>query len=318
MAHGGDPEWNRDVEAAVEPLRSELPTEIAFGMATPSTIESAVQKLEARGVTRIAVVRMFISGESFLEPTRYILGLTDDLPQSIHGDAAGHGDGHDAHAAARASVAVAHAADHTSQPLASSTAHCPADSEDSLARQGASSGEPGEHEGHGDHHMEAPRRVRIDADVLLSTEGVAESPYIDDILRDRVRALSRDPAAESVLILGHGPGDDAENERWLAAMRRRASSVGEIGPFRQVACMTLREDWPEKRSEAEIRIREFVSKGGADGGRVIVVPFRVAGFGPYEDVLAGLQYVSDGRGFCPHPNMTRWLRDASRRILTEP
>ena len=69
MAHGGDPAWNLDVEATVAPLREKYPVEIAYGMARTSTLREAVQRLESRGVERIAVVRMFVSGESFLEPT---------------------------------------------------------------------------------------------------------------------------------------------------------------------------------------------------------------------------------------------------------
>ena len=81
----------------------------------------------------------------------------------------------------------------------------------------------------------------------------------------------------------------------------------ELGPFRHVQCETLREDWPERRAEAERRIRAYVKAASRDGGRAIVVPFRIAGFGPYRRVLDGLDYVADGRGFCPHPNMTRWV-----------
>lgn len=274
MAHGGDPEWNREVEATVAPLQRTCPTEIAFGMATPSAMEAAVQRLESRGVRRIKVVRMFISGESFAEPTEYILGLRPDLPADAH---AGHNMTADAHAG------------HD-------------------AHSGGSSG----------HHMEPPRRIQASAQFAMSREGVADSPLIDQILADRVRALSKDPSTESVLILGHGPGDDGENERWLATMTLRAKGIGRLGSFRRIRCETLREDWPEKRVEAEKRIRRFIEDGNRDGGRVIVIPFRVAGFGPYKDVLNGLTYVADGRGFCPHPNMTRWLQETAEATPTGP
>lgn len=168
---------------------------------------------------------------------------------------------------------------------------------------------------HSHHHMESPRRIRATAQFVLSQEGVAESPLIDQILVDRVRSLSRDPATESILILGHGPADDVENERWLATMQERAARIGEVGRFRAVKCETLREDWPEKRVAAEKRLRQFVEDGRQNGGKVIVVPFRVAGFGPYKEVLAGLDYVADGRGFSPHANMTRWLRETAQKTL---
>ncbi|HKQ47545.1 MAG TPA: hypothetical protein VJZ71_05715 [Phycisphaerae bacterium] len=285
MAHGGSPEWNREVEATVIPLQHQYPTEIAFGMAAPSTIEAAVERLEARGVQRIAVVRMFISGESFVEPTEYILGLRSDLPEDPH---AGH-----------AMAAKAHGSHETAS-------HHPVETVSSLETGHGHAAHSGDSP---DHHMEPPRRITVHAQIVISRDGVVDSPLIDQILVDRVRALSRDASRESVLILGHGPGDDSENQRWLAKMAQRAQGIHQLGAFRHVQCETLREDWPEKRVEAEKRIRRFVQEGNRDGGRVIVIPFRVAGFGPYKEVLDGLTYVADGRGFCPHPNMTRWLEE---------
>lgn len=81
MAHGGSSEWDAAVEAAVEPLRDEMPTSLAFGMANPATLASSLEELESRGVNRVAVVRVFLSGASFLHQTEYLLGLRPDAPR---------------------------------------------------------------------------------------------------------------------------------------------------------------------------------------------------------------------------------------------
>lgn len=164
--------------------------------------------------------------------------------------------------------------------------------------------------------MGPPEPIRSTARFLVSREGVSESRLVDDILVSRATALSRDPRQESVLILAHGPGDDDENRRWLSNMERRVQRIRESGRFRDVRCETLREDWPEKRVDAERRIREYVSESGRNG-RVIVIPFRIAGFGPYAEILNGLDYVSDGRGFCPHPNMTSWIAQTAQACFTQ-
>jgi len=75
MAHGGSDQWNQAVQNTIEPLQNAYPIEIAFGMAKTSTLQTAVTNLEKQGVNHIAVVRMFISGTSFLDKTKYILGL---------------------------------------------------------------------------------------------------------------------------------------------------------------------------------------------------------------------------------------------------
>lgn len=250
MAHGGTPEWNRGVHETVARLRDRYDVEIAFGMADATSIQAAVRNLEARNVRRIGVVRMFISGESWLERTEQILGLRPGAPR---------------------------ASEH--------------------------------HGGHGNHAGHAMAFFRIDsrARFAVSRDGLAEEPATGRILADRVRALSIDPSREDVLVLAHGPGDDAENARWLANLDARAAAIRELAAFRQVQVETLREDWPDKRADAERRIRAFVSRATEQGGTAIVVPFRVQGFGPYAQVLDGLQYRSDGQGLVPHAEVVAWL-----------
>lgn len=253
MAHGGGPTWNGEVEAALAPLRGEYPLEIAFGMADATSLQAGVDRLEAQGVDRIAVVRLFISGESWYERTAQILGLAPGAPAKSE---------HDAHA------------------------------------------------GHGDHggHSMAFFAVDSDARFALSKEGLMDAPEMGDVLVERARALSRDPGRESVLVLAHGPGDDEENRRWLARIDARAQAVRDALPFRHVQVETLREDWPDKREAAERRIRDFIDEASRNGGRAIVIPYRVQGFGPYAKVLDGLRYASDGQGLVPSPQVRLWVR----------
>ena len=259
MAHGGTPEWDREVLASVEPLKGRYKVEVAFGMADAVTMQEAARKLESRGVRRIGVVRLFISGESWYERTEQILGLRPG-------------------AAARPPAG---------QPATA---------------------------GHEHHHGMELWRVATKASFALTTQGLAEAEAMGAILADRARALSRDPKKEDVLILAHGPGDDAENERWIATIDGRAQAAREALPFRRVQVMTLREDWPEKRPEAERRVRAFVERAKAETGAAIVIPFRVQGFGPYAEVLKDLDYVSDGHGLMPHANVTQWI-DGQAGIL---
>lgn len=256
MAHGGIPEWEREVAAALAPLHDEFPLHIAWGMADAASLQQGVDALEAQGVDRIGVVRLFISGESWYERTQQIFGLAPGAPPKPTND------GNDAHAG---------------------------------------------HGAHGGHGM-AFWRVDSDASFAISKDGLADAPEMGAVLAERARALSHDPAREDVLILAHGPGDDAENARWLRKIDARADAVRQALPFRRVQVMTLREDWPEKREEAEAQVRAFVQRAGSEGGRAIVIPYRVQGFGPYAKVLEGLDYASDGRGLVPSAQVTQWVR----------
>lgn len=245
MAHGGSPEWNAHVRRAIEPLQQEMPVAVAFGMANPMTLAAAVDSLEALGVDEILVVRLFLSGDSFLEETGYILGLHDRRPK-------------------------------------------------------------------GGMHAEHMHALALDAPVRVSREGLLDASEVGGIVRERALALSRNPAAESVLLIAHGAASDEENDAWLRRMDAHADSIREAAPFAAVRAETLREDWDEPRAIAEVRIRSFVEAEAAAGRDVIVVPFRLAGFGPYAEVLDGLPYTSDGRGLLPDVRITDWIR---RQVL---
>ena len=166
-----------------------------------------------------------------------------------------------------------------------------------------------DHESHGGggHHLPPFWRIDTQASFALSREGLGEADEMDQVLEERVRSLSHEPAKEDVLILAHGPGDDQENERWIAEINQRTVRFRRDPGFRRIEVMTLREDWPEKREEAEERIRAFVTRANEEGGEAIVVPFRVFGFGPYEEVLEGLEFSSNGKGLIPHVAVSQWL-----------
>jgi hypothetical protein len=146
---------------------------------------------------------------------------------------------------------------------------------------------------------------------------LVESQRTGTILRERAVALSSDAANESVLIIAHGMGDAEHNAELLLHLDALADSV-RAAAFHTVHVATLREDWAEHRRDAEKEIRQFVSHESEDGRTVIVVPFRLSGFGPYADVLEGLTYLSDGRGLVPHPAITDWIRDEIASAGSQP
>ena len=268
MAHGGSTAWNRAVEDAVAPLRLERPVAIAFGMADRGTLQQAVRSLEEQGVSRIAVVRLFISGHSFRHQTEYLLGLRPDPPARFvehHGHGQHIQPSHGAGSTGPEHAAVGNAPDLARQPI--------------------------------------ERRAQIS----LSVSGLDEDSTMTVILGERAAAMSRKPEQESVLLLAHGVEDDQENRDGLSRLQAIAENISRERGFASVRVETLREDWRDKRAHAEQRIHEYVSSEAERGRRVLVVPVRVFGFGPYREVLTGLRYTADENGLLPHPAMTRWI-----------
>lgn len=247
MAHGGGETWNDAVQDAVAPLEEDIPTTIAFGMANPVTMAASITKLEEQGVDCIAVVRLFVSAQSFLHQTEYLLGLREDAPRFFV-MMPQHGTGHD------------------------------------------------------------PEPIPVNAQVQINHEGLMDAPQMGSVLSERALSMRDTSRREVVIVIAHGPGDDAENEMWLGRLNGLADSIRVTGAFEAVEVHTLREDWKEKRSVAEEGIRTFVADHSGNGARVLVVPFRLFGFGPYADVLEGLTYESTGLGLLPSPHITDWIR----------
>ena len=63
-SHGEQAQWNERVADVAKRVDQQHPTEIAFGMATRANIQSAIDKLTARGVTEIVAVPLFVSSHS--------------------------------------------------------------------------------------------------------------------------------------------------------------------------------------------------------------------------------------------------------------
>lgn len=253
MAHGGSDEWNETVAEVVAPVREEVPVAVAFGMADPATMADGLDSLRLMGVTHVAVIRMFISGQSFLPQTRYLLGLSDERPEFF------------------------------------------------VHAEGESVPPPG----------------MISRGLVVATHeaGLMDSDEATLILSERARASSNRPEQTSVLLLAHGMGDEKRNEEVKIAMGRVSAAIAHAG-FGSVFAATLREDWPEKRKVVERQVREFVGTEAEAGRQVIVVPMRLSGFGPYAEVLDGLEYSST-EGLLPHPAVTEWIRNTGRRVMCD-
>lgn len=84
LAHGGQPQWNERVVAVAKAVDATQPTEVAFGMASRASIQAAVDKLTARGVTSILAVPLFVSSySSVITSTEYLLGLRAEAPADL-------------------------------------------------------------------------------------------------------------------------------------------------------------------------------------------------------------------------------------------
>ncbi|MBI4446164.1 MAG: hypothetical protein HY645_09655 [Acidobacteria bacterium] len=160
-----------------------------------------------------------------------------------------------------------------------------------------------------------PKPVQTRSKLVLNRGGLYDAAEVSEIFEERVKKLSRSPRSEAVLILAHGADEDADDREWRERIERHATRLRNARSFAVVKVETLREDWMNKRRVAERRIRGFVSTQNRKGRRVLVVPFRLFGFGPYREVLKGLSYEADGMGMLPHPLVTHWIQTQAEQCF---
>ncbi len=84
LAHGGKQNWNEEVKRIAASVEQKYPTEVAFGMASKQSIQTAADRLVARGVKEIVAVPLFVSSHSsVITSTEYLLGLREEAPPEV-------------------------------------------------------------------------------------------------------------------------------------------------------------------------------------------------------------------------------------------
>ncbi len=241
--------WNKNVEELARSLDQRRPTEVAFGMADPQSIQAAVDRLQRRGVNVIAVVPLFVSSHSpIIGNFRYILGLQAQLAKT----------------------------------------------------------------------SELRHLDRIASTASLRFAGAMDAhPLISAILLERALVNTADAATTDVILVAHGPSDDAENRLWLRDMEVHAHYLRTRGGFRRVTALTHRTDaMAPVKAEARTVLRRRVAEA-AQTRIAVVVPLLLSAGGIEAEIEADLS----GLAYClapplmPHPNIERWIEITAGKML---
>lgn len=160
---------------------------------------------------------------------------------------------------------------------------------------------------HRGHHMFSLERAKTSLPVSM-TPALDDHPLVAEILAERARRLSMEPSEETVVLVAHGPVDEAAMSGWDAAM---TSLAGRLTGFKEVAYVSLRDDAPPPvRAAAVQRLRALVESRN----NVIIVPLLMARGGIEKKIpaaLKGLKYRWDGKTLMPHPNIERWVKEVA-------
>ena len=164
---------------------------------------------------------------------------------------------------------------------------------------------------------DAGQPLTYEIPVTLTSALDGDPPMLASILLDRAKALSRAPAKETVVLVAHGPNEDADNAKWLAALQQAADSVQQQGGFARVMPCTIRDDArDEVRAQAREALREMVQTQSRQR-RILVIPVLIAQGGIEQkipEILKGLRYVFKGQTLLPHPKISQWISKQALKV----
>ncbi len=242
LSHGVGENSDRLMVQALQPISSQLPTAVGFGMAMmqSSQLQSAVDDLTARGVTRIVLVPNGTTTpyNTLTRQWRYIFDLGEEAT-----------------------------------------------------------------------YLEVPK-VKSNA-AFYMTGCFGDSPLITDILYDHAREVSKNPANEVLIIIGHGPEDNEDNGPDLEILGAHVERIKARNEFADVKIANLQDDAiaPIRKSNVK-RIRRWIKKANVNGQDVIVVAIAAASYGVQTHIrsdLRGLDYTFADKGMAEHPKYIQWM-----------
>lgn len=165
-----------------------------------------------------------------------------------------------------------------------------------------------------------PKRLKSQAELVL-TATIDKSSVLADVLADRAKAQSRNPAKDAVVLVGLAPRSDKGLEAWKTAATAVAEQVRAKGGFREAGILYVRDgvragQQDKDRSENKAALRALTTQGGViavplalDGRRVGQLLQRELGSGGYR---------WNGKGLLGDERLVEWITNVSKAASTLP
>ena len=165
-----------------------------------------------------------------------------------------------------------------------------------------------------------PKRLKSQAELVL-TATIDKSPVLADILADRAKAQSRNPAKEAVVLVGLAPRSDKGLDTWKTAVTAIAESVRVKGGFREAGVLWVRDgvravQQDKDRTENKATLRALTTQGG-----VVAIPLAPDGkrIGQLlQRQLGTAGYRWNGKGVLGDERLVEWIISISQAASTLP
>jgi hypothetical protein len=149
-----------------------------------------------------------------------------------------------------------------------------------------------------------------------------DSPLITEIIYENAKSVSRQPAKETLILVGHGPEDAADNGPDLKLLQAHVDRIRAKKEFADVKIINLQDDAIKPVRESNVRtLRKWVEQAGRQGNEVVVVAVAAASWGVQNNIkqdLRGLKYTFAEKGLAENPKFAQWVESLVDQALGGP
>jgi sirohydrochlorin cobaltochelatase len=147
------------------------------------------------------------------------------------------------------------------------------------------------------------QKIPVETPIVWSPP-LEDHPIVEEIVAERVRALTDDPSQEALLLVGHGSEWPGLRERWERLLQRMAVRLQNRFSFSAAWYATLRPDTVAERACLL-----------ASEHKLVVVPLFVSqGYFTRQAIpgrLAGVPFRYTGETYLPHPLVSDWIAQSA-------
>jgi hypothetical protein len=167
-------------------------------------------------------------------------------------------------------------------------------------------------------YLEVPR-IEVPGVKFVWTGHFDDHPLITEMLYENAKSVSRNPAGETLILVGHGPEDAADNAPDLKILQTHVDRIAAKKEFADVRIINLQDDAIKPVRESNVRtLRRWVEQATREGNDVIVVAVAAASFGVQNHIkqdLRGLKYTFAEKGLAENPKFVTWVESEVEQAL---
>lgn len=156
------------------------------------------------------------------------------------------------------------------------------------------------------------------AEIVGVASGMDSDELVEEALADRAKRISRNVASEHLVLVAHGPNEDAEAELWMSDLESVAQGIKQRLGLSGAESKLLRDDAPPPVKAAALAALRASVESASERGDVLVVPVLVARgkiSAQIPEILGGAKYRWDGTPLLPHPAIARWIEKQADSLL---